>query len=480
MDKKDYEREYEHYQFMRENAQHDKNRLHYHLMPPSGWLNDPNGLCQLGETCHIYFQYTPFYAGWGTKLWGHYTTKDWIHFQEQEPFLFPDTPWDRDGVYSGSAFVKDEEIHFFYTGNVKMWDKPYNYITDGREQNTIHVISKDGYAAGEKKLVLTNADYPADMSKHVRDPKIYERDGRYYMALGGRDKKNQGNILLFVSEDLNCWKYYSRLMTNDPFGYMWECPDLFDLNGQTFLMFCPQGVKHKGYDYQNIHQCGYMPISFDPENNICDLGCFQELDRGFDIYAPQTFQDAKGRRILIGWLAVPDADYKYDATVSSDWIHALTMPRVLSSEKGILMQSPLEEMQQLRVSCQAYELNELPKWETEDCCFELQIESPFFLENLMLQLREDVYLLYKDHELILSMGESGCGRTKRTIKSSKLSKLVIFSDTSSLEIFINDGTEVMSSRVFSKTLEQSVNILSVSGTGHAIFYKLSGYEVEWL
>ena len=29
---------------------------------------------------------------------------------------------------------------------------------------------------------------------------------------------------------------------------------------------------------------------------------FREWDHGFDFYAPQTFQDGKGRRILIGWM----------------------------------------------------------------------------------------------------------------------------------------------------------------------------------
>ena len=60
----------------------------FHVTPPCGWMNDPNGLCEFQGVNHIYFQYTPFLAGWGTKLWGHYTTKDWIHYKEEEPFLY--------------------------------------------------------------------------------------------------------------------------------------------------------------------------------------------------------------------------------------------------------------------------------------------------------------------------------------------------------------------------------------------------------
>ena len=28
----------------------------FHLMAPTGWLNDPNGLCQLGDQSHVFFQ----------------------------------------------------------------------------------------------------------------------------------------------------------------------------------------------------------------------------------------------------------------------------------------------------------------------------------------------------------------------------------------------------------------------------------------
>ena len=42
-----------------------------HLMPPVGWLNDPNGLCQFHGVYHAFFQYSPFNAEGGVKMWGH-------------------------------------------------------------------------------------------------------------------------------------------------------------------------------------------------------------------------------------------------------------------------------------------------------------------------------------------------------------------------------------------------------------------------
>ena len=40
----------------------DADRLVFHVEPELGWLNDPNGLVQVGDTYHIYHQYDPFDA----------------------------------------------------------------------------------------------------------------------------------------------------------------------------------------------------------------------------------------------------------------------------------------------------------------------------------------------------------------------------------------------------------------------------------
>ena len=51
---------------------------------------------------------------------------------------------------------------------------------------------------------------------------------------------------------------------------------------------------------------------------------FDELDRGFDFYAPQTFKDQNGRIIMIGWMGVPDAVEHVNPTIENYWQHCLT------------------------------------------------------------------------------------------------------------------------------------------------------------
>ena len=169
--KADYEKWYKENEAYRERVAADPDRLKFHLMPKTGWLNDPNGLCQFNGTYHIYYQYTPFEPTGELKTWGHYTTKDFIHYEDFGPVVFPDEDMDAHGVYSGSAFIEDDTIHYFYTGNLKYFDRDdYDYINSGRGSNTITFTSKDGHKFTPKELLMTTNDYPADMSNHVRDP----------------------------------------------------------------------------------------------------------------------------------------------------------------------------------------------------------------------------------------------------------------------------------------------------------------------
>lgn len=160
------------------------------------------------------------------------------------------------------------------------------------------------------------------------------------MVLGARDALSKGMVLVYRSMDLTNWEYFNRITTEQTFGYMWECPDLFCLDGRLCLVCCPQGVKPMGTEYQNVHQCTVFCLDYDFRENTIRLNSqFPGMvDRGFDFYAPQTFLDEQGRRILIGWMGIPDAEYT-NPTVKAGWQHALTMPRLLHMRKDVFYSS---------------------------------------------------------------------------------------------------------------------------------------------
>ena len=223
-----------------------------HLMPPVGWLNDPNGLCQLNGIYHAFFQYSPFNAEGGVKMWGHYTSEDMIDWEYQGVKLYPDQPFDCHGVYSGSAFIEDDKMYVYYTGNVKLEDGDFDYINTGRESNTVLVVSEDGKTFGSKKELMRNVDYPSDLTCHVRDPKVWKDGDTYYMIQGARTKEDVGQALIFASKDKINWKFRSRVESEKPFGYMWECPDYFEVDGTKILSASVQGLEGGVWDDRNV------------------------------------------------------------------------------------------------------------------------------------------------------------------------------------------------------------------------------------
>lgn len=62
----------------------------------------------------------------------------------------------------------------------------------------------------------------------------------------------------YKSEDLKNWKFDHELTTENAFGYMWECPDYFTLEGQEVLSVSPQGLTREEFRFQNIYQSGYF------------------------------------------------------------------------------------------------------------------------------------------------------------------------------------------------------------------------------
>lgn len=456
---------------LRELAAKDKDRLNYHIMPTSGWVNDPNGLCQFKGVYHIYYQYSPFDVNGKLKLWGHITTEDFIKYQEHEPVLYPDFRYDQNGVYSGSAVVRNGKINYFYTGNVKHLDGDYDYIMTGREQNLIACSSDDGFNFSEKELIMTNTDFPSNLSLHVRDPKVYHKNGIDYMVLGARDDNSTGCILVLKGKDLKDWECHTVIYSDEKFGYMWECPDLFDLNGETVLVTCPQGVPEEGYIYKNVHQNGYFLVNGDLESKDVNLSEFRLLDYGFDFYAPQSFEDESGRRILVGWMGIPDADYT-NRTTENGWQHALTMPRELILKDGIIYQRPVEEIKALRGNMRTFAADEFKDLEVENLSFELCAEFEK-CNGFKLNLRNDISLSFdKSKGLIeLNMGESGCGRDARYAYCDEIRNIDIYSDTSAFEIFINDGEIVFTTRAYTDGT-QKIGFEKLDGLSKVCMYDM--------
>ncbi len=317
---------------------HDTWRMGFHLMPPTGWLNDPNGLCQLDGTYHVFYQYSPDWpAPDAPRGWGHFASEDLVRWRavDREFVIAPDTPDEASGAYSGCAVPYEGGARLYYTGNVKE-PGDFDYVHDGRRSVQILVESPDGYRMGEKSVLLRNADYPAFCTRHVRDPKVWREGGTWWMVLGARDLDDHGLALVLRSADGLAWENAGTVRPAEPFGYMWECPDRIELGGREWLSFCPQGMQGLPWANGIRDQAGYVPMA--PGARLCegavvDAGSFRRWDCGFDFYAPQTFVDESGRTLLIAWMGLPEADFE-SAPDGMTWCHCLTVPREVTAGAG--------------------------------------------------------------------------------------------------------------------------------------------------
>ncbi len=423
-------------------------REHFHLMPPVGWLNDPNGLCQFEGVYHAFFQYSPFDAEGGVKMWGHYISDNMLDWKYQGVALYPDQPFDCHGVYSGSALVEDGKMYLYYTGNVKLEDGEYDYIRTGREGNTVLVSSEDGIHFGHKKQLMRNTDYPDDLTCHVRDPKVWKEQDTYYMVQGARTKEDVGQILIFTSKDKVNWKFKSRIESKEPFGYMWECPDYFTIGDKKILSASVQGLEGGIWEERNVYQSGYFEVEGDILSSY-KLGEYKLWDYGFDYYAPQSFETEDGRRIHISWMGMPDCEAYTNLTIADGWQHCFTLPREIYVKDGKICQRPIRELDYKEAITKTAE----NKLQADSCkAYDLKIDK---IQNnqFCIALAEELLLEYTDGRFRMRFTDNrktcvSAGRDCRHVETDEVTNIRVIADVSSVEVFVNDGEYVFSTRYY--------------------------------
>ncbi|WP_026568404.1 glycoside hydrolase family 32 protein [Bacillus sp. UNC41MFS5] len=463
-------------------------RLGYHIMAPANWINDPNGVIQWNGEYHVFFQHHPYSAKGGPIHWGHVKSKDLVYWEHLPIALAPGEEYDKSGCFSGSAVDNDGKLTLIYTGHVTLNEETEEFI----EYQCI-AESIDGVHFKKHSSNPVIAEPPSKGSPHFRDPKVWKQEDKWYMVIGSQ-KDNLGRVVLYESNDLISWEYQGVLAeSTGKLGYMFECPDFIELDGKHILLFSPQGVEPEGDQYQNLYQNGCLIGEFDYNSKKFSHGEFLELDKGFDFYAGQSFLDDKGRRIVIGWM---DMWESHMPEQEHGWAGALTIPRELKfNENGILSMVPIEELQKLRneyiivPETTISERTVLQQIQGE--CLELIAE--FSLKGCSAKKfgidvrcsrdgQEKTSVIYdvKDGKIYVDRNSSGKGvggiRTSVVHGNNDSIKLQLFIDRSSLELFVNNGETVMTSRIYPDPLSTSVELFSEGGAVNLI--KLESWTLK--
>lgn len=450
-------------------------RLRYHITPPAGLLNNPSGLCYFDEKYHVFYQWNPLELNHTQKLWGHVTSSDMIHWeQEQSPYaLLPTDKYDKDGCYSGSAIVHENKMHVLYTGNVGTEESGPNRRKTANQILASYNSETDTF---DKHGVVIKG-VPFGWTPHFRDPKVWQFEDKFFTVIGGQKKVKTGKVgaaFVYSSKNLKRWKKVGELKTSlEKFGQLWECPDIFKLDGKDVFLFSPQGIEPEGYKYQNKEQSGYVVGLFDERKAIFDqFSQFEEIDRGHEFYAPQTFSTPDGRRVMIAWMGMPGEEEH--PTIKEGWMHALTIPRELSMKGNRIIQKPIRELKELRQDKLEYGefIVEDEIWEREELvgdAYELCVDVNVLADSFELIIKSSVRIIYNREKSLLTLERQGAHPKYKESRSVELSgenhkiQLQVFVDKSSIEIFVNGGAEVFTSRIFPKKDARSIQLKAIDG-----------------
>jgi beta-fructofuranosidase len=286
----------------------DHHRPRYHVRPPRGYLNDPNGPIVLGDVAHLYFQSRPTVDRLVPVAWGHLTSTDFMNWQLHRPAMapVPDGP-DRDGCYSGNTVVDDGRVRAFYSGFRE--ESPY--------QSVLTAVSDDGgYTFGPPSQVVPDPT-PDENVIMFRDPFVWSVEDGWRMAVGAGYRDGRSAIRLYRSSDLRQWSSLGDLASRaqqaddgPEASEAWECPQVLELADRTVAIF------------------GSWSEAGGP-NTVLSLVVGEPaqlavVDHGTNFYAPSALRDSRFGPLVFGWVTEGREEGRW---IEAGWAGALSLPR---------------------------------------------------------------------------------------------------------------------------------------------------------
>lgn len=319
----------------------DPLRPRYHFLPPSNWMNDPNGLFYWNDRYHLFYQHNPGSDRWGNMHWGHAVSDDLVHWRDLPIALAPASgTHDEDGCWSG-CIVSDQGVPtVFYTGIKGLARLAASQYVCSR------VGSQDLVTWSEQPtLVLASSDVSESRPLiGFRDPSVWRDGERWLMIVGAGVEHAGGAAFLYESPDLKHWQSVGTLLASADLtefglwtGTIWECPQLLRFGDQSVFIFSvwDQTTYYAVYCVGHVADSRFIPQSV------------HRFDYGDDVfYAPQVLVGGNGQQVMFGWLK--ESKFLEPPDVRG-WAGVMSLPRQLTlSPQGILKQQPVEALQSLR------------------------------------------------------------------------------------------------------------------------------------
>ncbi|WP_161622640.1 LamG-like jellyroll fold domain-containing protein [Cesiribacter andamanensis] len=291
-------------------------RPQYHPMPNTAWANEAYGLTYYEGKYHLFFQKNPNGLWLHFMHWGHLSSPDLVHWQEEKTVLAPSEGFDNFGIWSGTT-TKDPNGKpvIFYTG------------VDLAKAGIGLALPKDENLIEWEKHPA-NPVIPAGPAGYLdfRDPFVWKVGSTYYMIVGAGIANGGGGALpTYKSSDLVNWTRITDLYRSsnlEQSGFFWEMPLFYPLNDQGEYILAvtplyngkPANVIYWIGKWENETFTPYFttPKLLDASNN--------------NTLAPAIGTDAEGRITYIG--IVPETRNVGDQ-LKAGWRQTFSIPRVI-------------------------------------------------------------------------------------------------------------------------------------------------------
>ena len=155
------------------------------------------------------------------------------------------------GVFSGGAIDWKGRQLVLYTGVMKEGDGEI-------QQQCLALGDGENYQKAAH-VVIDCEQQPEGFSRRdFRDPCLFEKNGILYALIAGRGSNGHGRLLLYSNahpeDSASAWEYVQTIAENDGrLGSMWECPNIFELDGKTVIIISPQCAQQAR---DNRYHCG--------------------------------------------------------------------------------------------------------------------------------------------------------------------------------------------------------------------------------
>jgi len=313
-----------------------------HIRPAKGWVNDPNGVCLIDGTYHVFFQHNPDAPWHGNVHWGHVSSTDLLRWAHHPPALVPRPGMiDAAGCWSGCVTDDAGIPTAIYTANPD--DARRAVVALARSDRSLLNWRQDDAA-----VVATPIRPGLD---EVRDPFVFSYDGRRYAVQGAGHRHGHPQLLVWACDDLTQWLELGALFNDDDpiaaqmtTANIWECPNVVRIDDQWVLLLSLWAwVK----DTHRLIGVRYLLGNLVAERDSLrfEARATGVVDEGPAFYAPQVMPTTD-RTLLWGWAW--EIGRTPEQIIAAGWAGMLTFPRELFVRDGRLCSRPAAELTGLR------------------------------------------------------------------------------------------------------------------------------------